>query len=135
MRKSLIRAMASASLLVLMFSACATSGNYDNPGALAQLISSKSEPYTLIDVRTAEEYAAGHIPSAINIPVATLEKNLPTEDRSSLLILYCSSGIRSKAGMAVLERLGFTRIVDFVSVDNWKGALVTGNSPSRDNGS
>jgi len=129
MRRSLIRAGVSASLFVLMLSACATSGNYDDPGALAQLISSKSEPYALIDVRSAEEYAAGHIPSAINIPVATLEKNLPTEDRNALVIVYCQSGIRSKAGKTVLDRLGFTRVVDFVSVDNWKGALVTGTSP------
>jgi rhodanese-related sulfurtransferase len=127
MRKGLIRAGVSASLFVLMLSACATGGNYDNSGALAQLRSSKSEPY--VDVRTPEEYAAGHIPSAVNIPVATLEKNLPTENRNALMILYCKSGARSRAGVAVLERLGFSRVVDFVSVDNWKGALVTGTSP------
>ena len=52
-----------------------------------------------MDVRTAEEYNSGAIPSAINIPYDVIADNLPTEDRSARIILYCRSGSRSSLAM------------------------------------
>jgi phage shock protein E len=127
MKKAFFRACIPVLLMIWMLSGCTTQGVYKTPEGLAQLISSRSEPYILIDVRTVQEYTMGHIPSAINIPVTTLEQNLPTEDRSALIIVYCQSGGRSKTGMATLQRLGFNRVVDFGSIQNWKGVLITGS--------
>jgi rhodanese-related sulfurtransferase len=135
MKRSFLRIGISVLLITGMFAGCATQGVPTSPEGLAHLVSSKSEPYVLVDVRTAEEYASGHIPSAINVPVATLEQNLPTEDRGALIIVYCQSGGRSRAGKAALVRLGFTRVVDFGSILKWKGVLITGTNPTGGTGS
>lgn len=65
---------------------------------------------TLIDVRTAEEFAAGHIDGAINIPfeiiVPELAKlNIDTDDE---VVLYCRSGNRSGIAQESLVKQGYT---------------------------
>lgn len=47
------------------------------------------QPYTLLDVRPEDEYAAGHIPQAINIPIEQLAHKLPELDTDRTLIVYC----------------------------------------------
>ena len=79
----------------------------------------------LIDVRRAEEYAAGAIPGAINIPYDVISGNLPTDDRSARIIVYCASGRRSAIARATLVDLGFTNVTDFGGVTNWTGELVS----------
>jgi rhodanese-related sulfurtransferase/DNA-binding MarR family transcriptional regulator len=44
---------------------------------------------TVVDVRPKEEYAAGHLPGAINIPLADFEKNLKTLPRDREIVAYC----------------------------------------------
>jgi rhodanese-related sulfurtransferase len=78
----------------------------------------------LIDVRTAEEYRGGAIPSAINIPYDVIQDNLPTQDRSARIVVYCRSGNRSGKAKATLEALGFQNVNNFGPVTNWKGELI-----------
>jgi len=78
----------------------------------------------LIDVRTAEEYRAGAIPSAVNIPYDVIQDNLPTQDRNARVVVYCRSGNRSGKAKATLEALGFQNVNNFGPVTNWKGQLV-----------
>jgi len=78
----------------------------------------------LIDVRTAEEYRAGAIPSALNIPYDVIQDNLPTQDREARIVVYCRSGNRSGKAKATLEALGFRNVNNFGPVTNWKGQLV-----------
>jgi rhodanese-related sulfurtransferase len=78
----------------------------------------------LIDVRTAEEYRGGAIPSAINIPYDVIQDNLPTQDRSARIVVYCRSGSRSGKAKATLEALGFQNVNNFGPVTNWKGKLI-----------
>ncbi len=78
----------------------------------------------LIDVRTAEEYRAGAIPSALNIPYDVIQDNLPTQDRSARIVVYCRSGNRSGKAKATLEALGFQNVNNFGAVTNWQGKLV-----------
>ena len=78
----------------------------------------------LIDVRTAEEYRAGAIPSAVNIPYDVIQDNLPTQDRNARVVVYCRSGNRSGKAKATLEALGFRNVNNFGPVTNWKGKLV-----------
>jgi phage shock protein E len=108
---------------------CATHKPYDDPQSLAGLVAQKSEPYILVDVRTAAEYGQGHIPTAINIPVTELEGRLPTADRSALIIVYCASGKRSATAAQILTGLGYTRVVNFGAVSRWTGSLVRGDTP------
>ena len=95
-----------------------------DPVEFQKLIESDDENYVLVDVRTKAEYDAGYIPKAINISHELIDDNLPTEDRSALIILYCRSGNRSARAKKTLEGLGFTNVVDFGGISRWRGALV-----------
>ncbi len=77
----------------------------------------------LVDVRTEEEYRSGAIPSAINIPFDVIGSNLPTQDRTAKIVVYCRSGNRSSQAKATLEALGFTSVNNFGAVFNWRGEL------------
>jgi rhodanese-related sulfurtransferase len=116
-------------VFLFMFSACATRKPYTDPGGLADLVSGKGEKYVLVDVRTPEEYACGHIPTAVNIPVDLIAERPPSRDTSALVIVYCARGGRAAAAARTLENLGFTRVVNFGGIPRWKGRLVTGDKP------
>ncbi len=92
--------------------------------ALAQIIAQKDPRTFLVDVRTAEEFRAGAIPSAINIPYDVIQDNLPTTDRSARIIVYCRSGNRSGVAARTLASLGFTNVLDFGGIGRWTGELV-----------
>jgi phage shock protein E len=124
MKRTLLGASTPILVIVCVLAGCATHDVYKTPEGLAQLVTSKSEPYILVDVRTPAEFTKGHIPSAINIPVTTIEQNPPTGDKSALIIVYCQSGGRSKIAKATLQRLGFIHVVDFGSIQNWGGELI-----------
>lgn len=65
---------------------------------------------TLIDVRTQNEYDLMHIRGAINIPVADIEKKIFIYEQNAPLMLYCSSGVRSKTAIEILNNLGYGNI-------------------------
>jgi rhodanese-related sulfurtransferase len=102
---------------------------YEDPKALAALVAERKPDWHLVDVRTSTEYADGHIPASINIPYTEIGTNPPTEDRQALIVVYCRSGARSSTAKAILESLGYSRVVDFGSVSRWTGALVRGSDP------
>jgi|JI7StandDraft_1071085.scaffolds.fasta_scaffold464037_2 rhodanese-related sulfurtransferase len=66
----------------------------------------------VLDVRTAEEFAAGHVPGARNIPHDALAARIAEiEDaRGSEVVVYCRSGRRSQLAIETLTARGFTRI-------------------------
>jgi len=98
---------------------------YRDPDRLAQLINGTGPAYVLVDVRTAEEYQSGHIPSAINIPVGEIHDHPPTADASALIIVYCASGGRSARAKTILNELGYTLVVDFGGIVRWTGDVVS----------
>ena len=80
----------------------------------------------LIDVRSASEYASGHIDGAINIDVNSilnlkgeLEYNNRNIAKTTVVILYCRSGNRSLQAANKLIELGYTNVYDLGSIDNW----------------
>ena len=67
----------------------------------------------LVDVRTAEEYNAGHIPGSINIDVLKGHEELAVSlDPERPVALYCRSGRRSETAGQVLEKVFFRNVVD-----------------------
>ena len=84
--------------------------------------------YIILDVRTPAEFAEKHIPNAINIPndnIGTDEiSQLP--DKDQLIMVYCRSGRRSKEAAEKLVKLGYTNIVEFGGIIDWKGETVSG---------
>ncbi len=77
--------------------------------------------YCILDVRTAEEYAEGHIPGAVLLPYdeieARAEEVLP--DNNQMLLVYCRSGRRSKIAAESLVALGYTDIREFGGIIDW----------------
>ena len=86
----------------------------------------------IVDVRTPEEYAAVHIPGAINIPVESIGDEppgmLPSPDDApdDLVMVYCRTGRRSAQAAQLLVDLGYTNVVDFGGIESWEGEVVTG---------
>ncbi len=74
---------------------------------------------TLLDVRTTEEFAAGHIPGAINIPVQQLADRKDEIDRNAPVVVYCRSGMRSKRAAALLGEAGFQNVHDLGAMSRW----------------
>ena len=60
--------------------------------------------YIIVDVRTKEEFAGGHVANAINIPLDDLGST--TFDKTKTIIVYCKSGRRSALGSEKLTSLG-----------------------------
>ena len=92
----------------------------------ANMMQSETD-YIILDVRTAQEYANGHIPGAINIPneIIAAENVQQLPDKEQLILVYCRSGNRSKQASERLVDLGYTNIVEFGGINDWNGEIVT----------
>ena len=73
----------------------------------------------LADVRDPEEFAAGHIPGAVNLPLSALG-SIPVK-RDTPLYLYCLRGTRSLRAAALLKRSGYTNVRSIGGIRNWHG--------------
>ena len=102
---------------------------YDNPEGLAMLIREGKPAHVLVDVRTPAEYEAGHIPTAVNVPVDVIGTQPPAVAKDTLIVVYCRSGNRSATARQILVDLGYTNVVDFGAVSKWEQPLVTGKEP------
>jgi len=74
----------------------------------------------LVDVRSPQEYAAGHLPDAINIPLGDLRarmKELGAKDRT--LVVYCRSGARSSRAKDELLAAGYQTVINLGAMSNW----------------
>ena len=80
-------------------------------------------PFILLDVRTPEEYKAGHIKGAVLMPVDTIEQNLAKIPTDKQVYVYCHSGKRSARASKLLASKGFTRIENMPGgIEAWKDA-------------
>jgi len=68
----------------------------------------------LVDVRRAAEYAAGHVPGAVNLPLDRLDRGALGLDPARPTIVICAGGYRSSAGAALLRRSGFGELYNLV---------------------
>lgn len=73
----------------------------------------------LVDVRTAGEFASGHIDGAKNIPVADLDRRAKELAKDKVVIVYCASGMRSASAARTLKSLGFGVVHDLGSMSRW----------------
>lgn len=87
----------------------------------AKEIMDSQTDYIIIDARTEEEFAEGHIKGAILIPeyeiAARAEKEIPKKD--ALILVYCRSGRRSKIASEELVKLGYTNVKEFGGIIDW----------------
>lgn len=75
----------------------------------------------ILDVRTIDEFESGHIPGAINLPLASIEEGDYgiLEDQSQIILVYCRSGNRSSQASKLLAEAGYTKIYDFGGISDW----------------
>lgn len=87
----------------------------------AKEIMDTQEGYIILDVRTPEEYAQGHIPNAICVPNATISDTESEElpDKNQLIMVYCRSGVRSSDASHKLVDLGYTNVKDIGGITTW----------------
>ncbi len=86
-----------------------------------------SQDLLILDVRTTEEYAEGHVKNAVVLPYDSItadSKELP-EDKSTTILVYCRSGRRSAIAAQTLIDLGYTSIYDFGGIIDWPYEVVT----------
>jgi rhodanese-related sulfurtransferase len=87
----------------------------------AKTIMDTEKDYVIIDARTEDEFAEGHIENAILIPEYEIaeraEKELP--DKEQLILVYCRSGRRSKIASEELVNLGYTNVKEFGGIIDW----------------
>lgn len=74
----------------------------------------------LVDVRSPGEYASGHLPGALNLPVDQLSSRLgELEDKSKPVVLYCRSGARSARAAEVLKGAGYKTVHNLGAMSRW----------------
>ena len=128
MKGFFIMLLISLSLFGLI--SCDNGGNslsYEQITAIkAKEIMDTEKDYIIIDARTDEEFAEGHIENAILIPEYEIadraEKELP--DKGALILVYCRSGRRSKIASDELVKLGYTNVKEFGGIIDWPYEVV-----------
>jgi len=84
------------------------------------------EGIIILDVRTEEEFAEGHIPNAVLLPDTEVkqraEELLP--DKEQTILVYCRSGRRSALAAQELADMGYTNVYDFGGILDWTGDVV-----------
>lgn len=71
----------------------------------------------VLDVRSPAEFAAQHLPEAVNVPLDLLPVLAPEHltDKNRPLLIHCHAGVRSASAKTLLERMGYTQLVDLGS--------------------
>ena len=71
----------------------------------------------VVDVRSAEEFRAGHLSNVINIPLGELQTSLPrrVSDKNQILLLHCRSGTRSSIARRALKSMGYVNVFNLGS--------------------
>lgn len=79
----------------------------------------------VIDVRTQDEFDAGHIPGAVSVPYEEVASRVPRmiRNKDAKIFVNCSSGFRSRIASLTLIKLGYTNVFDIGSIREWRYPL------------
>lgn len=92
-----------------------------SPAQLDALMKSQPAAVTVVDVRDPSEFAAGHIPGAINLPAAEFAAASGSLDKAKRIVVYCNSGGRSYNAYRKLQKLAYPNIAQALYAD-WRAA-------------
>ncbi len=112
---------------VLALAGCSSelpaAGNVDNKAAKTL----EDKGVRIIDVRTASEFEAGHIPEAENVPLDQLSAAMGSWDPAKPILVYCASGERSAEAMRMLVSAGFASVFNLQNgIIAWDGDVTSG---------
>ena len=130
MQHNLFRRFSLLLLTLAVLSSCVTGPNEQGFRTISQKSARRlmdKRTVTVVDVREAAEYAAGHLPGAILLPLGTITAEtaaaaIPSKDAT--VLVYCRSGKRSQAGSAALAALGYTDICNIGGIMTWPYEIV-----------
>lgn len=78
----------------------------------------------LLDVRSPQEYREGHIPGSQNVPLQQLDKvEEVTENKDTVLYVYCRSGARSRQAVSLLQAMGYTNVHNIGGIAAYSGKV------------
>ena len=78
----------------------------------------------LLDVRSPQEYREGHIPGSQNVPLQQLDKvEEVTENKDTILYVYCRSGARSRQAVSLLKHMGYTNVHNIGGIAAYSGKV------------
>jgi rhodanese-related sulfurtransferase len=105
----------SIALIGLIFSGCVQSSKNDSATVDAERFEqmiNQSDDRIILDVRTPEEFAIGHIPGAVlvNINDSDFDTKVNGLDKSKTMLVYCGSGVRSDKAVGILKESGFKKV-------------------------
>jgi rhodanese-related sulfurtransferase len=102
-------ALAAASAAILLFDLVRNREGSESLSPVEATLKINRDDALVLDVRTQDEFARGHIVSARHVPLADLDKRLPefAKYKSKPVILCCQSGARSASALASLKKAGF----------------------------
>lgn len=89
-------------------------------------IAKKNPDAIIVDVRRDDEYKAGHIPGAVLLTMETITEETATKvlpDKNQMILIYCRSGRRSKIAAQSLLELGYTNLIEFGGILDYKGRV------------
>ncbi len=125
-QRNLIIAAGAALLLIAVIvlwasssSGIANAAQDISPSGYQTQFVANSTAHLLLDVRTSEEFASGHIHGAVNIPVEELQNRLSEVSQSEAVVVYCRSGNRSTQAARILTQAGYTTLFDLGGVNDW----------------
>ena len=85
----------------------------------------ESENAVLLDVRTREEYATGHVEGSRNLPLDEIDRvDSVVKDKSTPLYVHCLSGGRSARAAAYLKGKGYREVYDIGGIGSYTGNIV-----------
>lgn len=115
-------------LMMIPLTACTNAKvNYQQISAQeAKNLMDTEKNYIILDTRTQEEFAEGHIENAILIPHYEISEKAETllTDKNQLILVYCRSGNRSKQASQALADLGYTNVKEFGGIIDWEYGIV-----------
>lgn len=77
----------------------------------------------IVDVRDREEFATGHIPMAINLPLDEIQNGKITLPRNKVILVYCETGSRSMMAASILSSKGYRVINTVGGLKEYRGSL------------
>ena len=83
----------------------------------------KTPGAVLVDVREADEYIAGHIPGAINLPLSALQTVDIPFPKDSPVYVYCLAGTRAGRAVRFLQSTGYTNVKNIGGINAYKGPI------------
>lgn len=114
MKRRLAGTVLLAAVLSAGLTGCSGSGDGGHLGVAAFAGAVEKSGTVVVDVRTPSEFAAGHLPEAINIDAegGDFAQRIAGLDKNASYALYCRSGRRSGIALDTMTSAGFTHVVD-----------------------